>query len=531
MMRARTRLVALILFVHAILRKQHLRFPQNGMDKKCMLCYIGCMIKKLDAGDRAFFDQVRKSTFENPFGASRLASDKSAVGVKGDADQMEVLNRLLADLSSRLEKIGAGRAIDIRDYAADDRERLVIALLFHIFHRWRDRTDAYIREQMAHGEELLAWQGADSLYREMRSHGMEPAYAAVCVAVFFQFRRAFYFIDGSLRGRSPSMRRLREQLWNAVFTCDTRAYVERLWNRLEDFSTLLLGETGTGKGAAAMALGRSGFIPYVPERRSFQESFTRAFLSINLSQYAENLIESELFGHRKGAFTGAVESHDGIFARCSPCGAIFLDEIGDVSEPIQIKLLQVLQQRTFSPVGGHEALRFSGRVIAATNQDLSARRAEGRFRNDFFYRLSSGTIELPTLRRRLDEDEGELGLLVADIVERLVGAPDQALAGRIVETLGRDLPPGYAWPGNVRELEQASRSVLLTGHYTGDPCAAAADGGDGETRRVMSGAASLQEVERWYCRRLYGRLGAYGPVAARLGVDWRTVKRLVSTNF
>ena len=96
-------------------------------------------MKKLDNGDRTFFDQIRTSTFENPFGESRLASDKSAAGVKGDVNQMDVLDQLLGVLASRLEKIAAGRTIDIRDYAADDRERLQIALLFHIFHHWRDR--------------------------------------------------------------------------------------------------------------------------------------------------------------------------------------------------------------------------------------------------------------------------------------------------------------------------------------------------------------------------------------------------------
>ena len=482
-------------------------------------------MKKLDTGDRTFFDQIRTSAFENPFGASRLASDKSAAGLADDAGELEVLEQLLALLAARLEKLAEGGRIVLGDFVADDRERLRIALLFHIFHRWRDRTDAYIRDQIARGDELLAWPEGDALHREILACGIDRDYAAACVAIFFQFRRAYYFIDQSLRGASPSMRRLREQLWNAIFTCDTRLYVDKLWSRMEDFSTLLLGETGTGKGMAAMALGRSGYIPYLPERRTFRESFTKAFLSINLSQFAENLIESELFGHRKGAFTGAIENHDGIFARCSPCGAIFLDEIGDVSEPIQIKLLQVLQQRTFSPVGGHGTLRFSGRVIAATNQDLAARRADGRFRNDFYYRLSSGTIELPTLRQRLDERADELERLVADIVGRLAGEPDGALTDRIVTTLKRDLPPGYGWPGNVRELEQAAKSVLLTGHYRGEATPAA--DGDDETRRVLAGALSLDEVERWYATRLHARLGSYGSVAERLGVDWRTVRKLV----
>src|SRR5438552_12916529 len=188
-------------------------------------------------------------------------------------------------------------------------------------------------------------------------------------------------MDG-LIGQSPCMKELRRHLWNNIFTHDVRCYDRYLWNRMEDFSTLLLGETGTGKGTAAAAIGRSGFIPFDEKKGCFAESFTRGFIALNLSQYPETLIESELFGHKKGAFTGAIEAHEGIFSRCSAYGAIFLDEIGEVSASLQIKLLQVLQERTFSPVGSHETLRFRGRVIAATNQPIDHLRQ--RIRDDFF---------------------------------------------------------------------------------------------------------------------------------------------------
>ena len=162
-----------------------------------------------------------------------------------------------------------------------------------------------------------------------------------------------------------------------------------------DFSTILLGETGTGKGAAAAAIGRSGFIPFDPDHQRFSGSFTDSFISINLSQFSEALLESELFGHRKGAFTGAIEHHDGILTRCSSHGAIFLDGIGDVSIPAQIKLLNVLDERVFSPVGSHERLCFEGRIIAATHRDIHTLRTKGSFRDDFYCRLSSDCIHVP----------------------------------------------------------------------------------------------------------------------------------------
>jgi transcriptional regulator with PAS, ATPase and Fis domain len=363
---------------------------------------------------------------------------------------------------------------------------------------------------------------ADEAVALLMRHGFPRADAYRLLAILYQLRRAYYFIDRGLVGRAPCLKELRRRLWNNVFTHDIRAYETALWNRLEDFSTLLLGETGTGKGTAAAAIGRSGFIPFDEKKGCFAESFVRTFTSLNLSQFPEALIESELFGHKKGAFTGAVENHEGAFARCSPHGAIFLDEIGEIAVPVQIKLLQVLQERTFSPVGSHERQRFRGRVIAATNQRLPELRAAGKFRDDFFYRLCSDVITVPPLRERIAEDPRELDDLVASILERVAGSAERAgeLRDRLLASVGRD----YAWPGNVRELEQAIRRLLLTGTYEGDHRAVAPDLRSRLTQGLEAGTLDADQLLTGYCTLLHERHRTIEEVARRTNLDRRTVK-------
>ena len=296
---------------------------------------------------------------------------------------------------------------------------------------------------------------------------------------------------------------------------------------MEDFSTLLVGDTGTGKGAAAAAIGRSEFIPYVPKARRFAANFAASFISINLSQFPETLIESELFGHRKGAFTGAVEHYEGLFARCSAHGALFLDEIGEVSIPVQIKLLHVLQDRSFTPLGSHERKRFAGRIIAATNRPLDELRTTGRFRDDFYYRLCSDIIRVPTLRERIEERPRELDDLVQLIVARIAGEDGAGFAALVMESIARDLPRDYPWPGNVRELEQAVRRILLTGHYNGDLTSPAASEEEQLAESMQAGRLSAEELLRGYCTMLYRRLGTYAEVAERTGLDRRTARKYI----
>jgi MoxR-like ATPase len=410
---------------------------------------------------------------------------------------------------------------------ARDRRLVETAFLYVCYQRHVPELDALIERQAAREDLCAADELADSVVGELVRRGFSEPQATRYFAIFFQLRRAYRFIVPSLAGECESMRRLRRALWDNVFTHDMDGYDRALWNRMEDFSTLLLGETGSGKGSAAAAIGRSEFIPYLPPQRRFAANFMHSFIAINLSQFPETLIESELFGHRKGAFTGAIEHHAGVFERCNAHGALFLDEIGEVSIPVQIKLLQVLQERTFTPLGSREARRFAGRVIAATNRPLDELRRAGRFRDDFYYRLCSDVIPVPPLRQRIEESAAELPLLVRLLVARICGTEDAEPAARVMESLERDLPRSYGWPGNVRELEQAVRRILLTGRYAAELAGSAADEESSLAEAVRSGRLNAKELLGRYCALLYRRCGSYAEVAERTGLDRRTARKYI----
>jgi DNA-binding NtrC family response regulator len=484
------------------------------------------MSTKLGAADREFFAALADVVFGNPFSATRDALIvRLAPGAPlGDiTSDREALTRVV---TPKLEPLLRDDGAALRQLSAEDRQVVMPALLYVGYHRAVPQLDALIDKQADRSEPLPVPFGDEVIGGLMRT-GFDQETAARYFALYYQLRRGFYFIDRSLAGRSESMRRFREALWNNIFTHDMRGFEAALWNRMEDFSTLLLGETGTGKGQAAAAIGRAAFIPYLVAERRFAASFADTFLAINLSQFSQELIESELFGHRKGAFTGAIDHHQGVFERCSEHGALFLDEIGEVAFPVQIKLLQVLQERTFTPVGGRDKRRFSGRVIAATNRSLDKLRREGRFRDDFFYRLCSDVIEVPPLRRRLGESPGELEELVRLLVGRIAGSPDAALVAIVLEALHRDVPRGYPWPGNVRELEQAVRRILLTGRYTPDSAAGGQDEDDLLVEKLRAGELTAAELLARYSALLHRRLGTYAEVAKRTGLDPRTTKKYI----
>lgn len=474
----------------------------------------------LSSSQREMLQRFSRATFANPFGDERWELDGAIAGKSPSTSN--IVEHVVAKLESTLASL---ESRNLQDYEGEDVELVEHALLFEAFHRFAPPFDVFIRQQ-AKSDKPLAFPLGAEVGSFLVERGFPEARVGRALELFYQLRRSYFFIASGLVGRSPCMRALRETLWNQVFTRDVRRYERHLWNRMEDFSTLILGATGTGKGAAASAIGRSGFIAFKDDQ--FEASFMQTFLPVNLSEMPGTLLESALFGHEKGAFTGAIAKHDGVFARSLPHGSIFLDEIGEVSVPAQIKLLRVLQERAFTPLGSERTLRFDGRVIAATHRSLDTLRAEGRFRNDFYYRLCSDMVNVPSLRERLDEEPAELNDLLEVVVERIVGSADKELLALTQKSIARDIPSGYAWPGNVRELEQCVRRVLLTGRCgpdtsapskTGhaDPFWLKADEGDLDAKQLLAG----------YCALLHQRHGTYEKVAQITGLDRRTVRKHV----
>lgn len=212
-----------------------------------------------------------------------------------------------------------------------------------------------------------------------------------------------------------------------------------------DSTILISGETGTGKGLAAKA------IHCCSHRKD------KPFISINCGAIPENLLESELFGHVKGSFTGATSNKVGKFERAHG-GTIFLDEIGDMSPELQVKLLKVLEEGEFEPVGGTRSIKVDVRIIAATHRDLDEEVQKGTFREDLFYRLFVIPIQLPALRQR----RSDIPLLAADFLESFNTKNNRRIEGLTEEAL--HILMNHTWPGNVRELKNMiERIVVLKG--------------------------------------------------------------------
>jgi two-component system, NtrC family, response regulator HydG len=483
---------------------------------------------KLASSERQVLMDISDVLHANPFSDERIIADRKIADFPPHATYTERYATLVEAVTQAVNGLVSVGRDNIRMFEGRDRALVEEAFSYHVYNQFFFRFDPLIEKQLAEGDAPCAIPFANEALSMLVRFGYTPEEALHSFAIYFQLRRAFFFILRGIIGRSPCMKSLRENLWNNVVTADIGLYTRSLWNRMEDYSTLLLGETGSGKGICARAIGQSGYIPFVKEKGCFAESFSRAYVYLNLSQFPEQLIESELFGHKKGSFTGAVADYDGALSRCSRYGAILLDEIGEVPVPVQIKLLHILEDRAYSPVGSHEKKRFPGRIIAATNRPLNRLRSEKSFRDDFYYRLCSDVIFVPPLRQRIQEDPLELDDLVLHMVKRIVGERSDDVARQVIDEIRGHVPTDYAWPGNVRELEQCIRRILIKRNYEIDR--ATASPGDIEGRIIAGieeGSMDAQKLLSHYCTLLYERHGSYEEVSRRTALDRRTAKKYI----
>lgn len=501
------------------------------------------------ADERAFATAVQGLSFCNPFMPERIAWERQALGEAFVADAAD-WNRLapVATPNANLQAIDERASALIENVArnwpaggrvaAEDARLFANIVLYELYLRLSRKFDEVIRSALsgtgAAGRRLGFYAEFE---RECRRLLDRPGMVALqestpehLFACLFQIRRAFHHIYRSLVGGSPASARLRAAIWESVFTRDLEMYRRVFWARMHDFTTLITGPSGTGKELVARAISLARYIPFDPKLSAFASDFVESFQPLNLSALSPTLVESELFGHRKGAFTGALADHAGWLETCPAEGTVFLDEIGEVEPALQVKLLRVLQARTFQRLGETKIRHFRGKIIAATNRDLTAAIRAGEFREDFYYRLCSDQIRTPSLHEQLREAPEELAALVRFIVVRLTDEVHaDEIAPGVTTWIERHLGPGYEWPGNVRELEQCVRNLMLRGHYApAGPLVHRA--GDDWNELVGRGRLTAEELLVRYTRLVHAQSGGnIEETARRLDLDRRTVKARLAT--
>jgi DNA-binding NtrC family response regulator len=304
------------------------------------------------------------------------------------------------------------------------------------------------------------------------------------------------FSPGEIIGRTPVMLAVYKQIARAADSV---------------VPVLIVGESGTGKELVAQALHRNS------------QRVARPFVAINCGALSETLLESELFGHTRGAFTGAVADSKGIFEQAQG-GTVFLDEVGETSAALQVKLLRVLEEGEVRPVGGTRPVKVDNRVIAATNRDLERAVAEQQFRADLYYRLSVIVIRLPPLRERRDD----VPLLIAAFLKAACRRVGRHVA---LSTGALDMLLAYDWPGNVRQLENTIQRIVLFSRGSviePDDIPGALQNVRRDTPAgLFEDLPSLEEVERRYFEHVLKAVGRNRTRAADvLGIDRRTLYRM-----
>ena len=459
-------------------------------------------------------EKLVELSYCNPFANERrrlerelLGSARTAVWSVGQANEESVALRALAEQLLR----------DMPRAERTRRTEMYEQLVFYVlYYRHTDAIEELIRGRLTRPGKIF-----QTLRQEVQEYRLNVNPAEL-FAVFFQIRRAFDGIYSAIVGSTDMAGQLRAAIWETIFTHDMRRYQKSLVHRRFDFPTIIMGPSGTGKELVAQAIAMGRHIPYDERRGDFAEPFAELLLPLNLSALSPTLIESELFGHRRGAFTGAIEDRIGWLEKCSERGVVFVDEIGELDMSLQVKLLRVLQDRQFQRIGETRSRTFKGKIIAATNRSLEHEIEAGRFRADLYYRLCADIIRTPTLSELTEGNRDELRQMVRFISTRLLGEESERdrLVEQVMTTIRRDVGGSYPWPGNFRELEQCVHRVLIRGGYKPATTSAATRPLAAQIENVDLTADEL--LDR-YCRIAYERCGSYLAASKKLKLDRRTV--------
>ncbi len=494
----------------------------------------------MQSAERAFAGVMTRLVACNHFLPERIALEREALGPAFVDDPSTAWN-LKADSGARspnilrlTERTGAivGRLHALLKrgsrLAADEREGYENLVYYYLYQRYRSDLQAMADVAVSPATTAKFFRAfAEDLREHLEPTRQEPLSGPEVAHVFAglcQVERAFLNIFTHIVGSSGPVARLRAAVWQSIFTCNFSRYRGGLFQRMREITTLISGPSGTGKELVAQAIASSGFIPFDPVALRFEQDPGDLFRPLNVSALSVNLVEAELFGHKRGAFTGALQDRAGWLEVCPEGGAVFLDEIGEMDGSLQVKLLRVLQTRTFHRLGESKPRFFNGKIITATNRDLVEEMEAGRFRRDFYYRLCSDVIVTPSLREQLADAPQELPRLVGFIARRLVGdAQGEELAAEVLEVVEKHLSPTYPWPGNFRELEQCVRNVLVRGRYEPVRLTSSRPAAD-LAAELERGRLTAEQVLQRYCSVVYAQTQNIEETARRLDLDRRTVK-------
>jgi DNA-binding NtrC family response regulator len=489
-------------------------------------------------GDLEFLlTEIHNLAFVNPFGQERDRTEERIVSrfgwtepsLEGNPIFTKEFNQVLHWVWVGEQALLDGMAKEFRTVSGA--KRMASLAYFSLYHKIVDDLDSLI--EGPEGDSVVNRKLFRRIEEGIRKRTplirgvSNPMWAnsGHLFSCFYQLRRAFLCLFQEIVGGSEPIRALRMRVWESVFTQDMLSYQQWMHESVGRFPTLVLGPSGSGKEIVARAIGLSRFIPYDSQSSQFASKPRDSFRPVNLSALSETLIESELFGHRQGSFTGAIRDHAGIFETAGSHGTVFLDEIGEVPESIQVKLLRLLQSGEFQAIGGDNRSFYEGKIIAATHRDPGVEMRAGRIREDFFYRLCGDQVTTVSLHEILASNPNEIIGSVHYICRKLFGAEGaRELVSRVVETLRKQVPQGYDWPGNFRELEQAVRNVIVRNEYV--PVSRSKNPNTIDSV-FENTEVTLSEWSKTYARKAFENAGSYREAARRLEVDQRTLKKLV----